>query len=60
MDEPTWSEIRYFVKFLDFQLLSCQESHFTRPEIVEDVLAGLKGFVVKFMIRMSRVRYIAK
>ena len=43
------------MSFLDIQLKSCQESVYTRPEVVEDVLAGLKGFVVKFMIRMSRV-----
>lgn len=56
VSDPSWSEIRHFVRFLDLQLMSCQESVYTRPEVVEDVLAGLKGFVVKFMIRMSRVR----
>ena len=53
--DPSWSEIRHFVKFLDLQLQSCEESVFTDPTFVGDVMAGLKGFVVKFMIRMSRV-----
>ena len=44
------------MKFLDLQLQSCEESVFTNIEFVGDVMAGLKGFVVKFMIRMSRVR----
>ena len=53
--DPSWSEIRHFVKFLDLQLKSCEESVFTDRTFVGDVMAGLKGFVVKFMIRMSRV-----
>ena len=56
VEEPNWSEIRHFVKFLDLQLQSCEESVFTNPQLVGDVMAGLKGFVIKFMIRMSRVR----
>lgn len=53
--DPSWSEIRHFVKFLDLQLESCENSVFTNPTFVGDVMAGLKSFVVKFMIRMSRV-----
>ena len=33
----------------------CENSTFCNKEIVGDALSGLKGFVVKFMIRMSRV-----
>ena len=44
------------MKFLDLQLESCENSVFTDPAFVGDVMAGLKGFVVKFMIQMSRVR----
>ncbi len=55
VDNPSWSEIRHFVKFLDLQLQSCEQSVFTNPTLVGDVMAGLKGFVVKFMIRMSKV-----
>ena len=55
MQEPSWSEIRHFVRFLDLQLKSCEQSVFTDHTMVGDVMAGLKGFVVKFMIRMSRV-----
>lgn len=43
------------MKFLDLQLKSCEESDFTKSAYIRDVMAGLKGFVVKFMIRMSRV-----
>ena len=55
MHDPSWSEIRHFVTFLDIQLQSCEESVFCDKKFIEDVMAGLKGFVVKFMIRMSRV-----
>ena len=55
---PSWSEICHFVKFLDLQLQSCEESTFTDPQFIRDVMAGLKGFVVKFMFNMSRVSTI--
>ena len=56
MKEPSWAEIRHFVKFLDLQLESCEGSVFTKPEIIGDIMTGLKGFIFKFMIHMSRVR----
>ncbi len=34
---------------------SCEESDFTNPSLAGEELAGFKGFVVKFMIKMSRV-----
>ncbi len=55
--DPSWAEIRHFVQFLDLQLESCENSVFTDSNLVGDIMAGLKGFVVKFMIRMSRVRH---
>ena len=53
--DPSWAELRYFVWFLDQQLESCEKSVFCDEEFVGDVMAGLKTFVVKFMIQMSRV-----
>jgi hypothetical protein len=55
MKDPSWSEIRHFVRFLDVQLQSCEKSVFTDPELVGDVMAGLKDFVVKLLILMSKV-----
>lgn len=52
--DPSWSEIRHFIEFLDIQLKSCEESVFCDEMLVGDVMSGLKSFVVKFMIRMSR------
>ena len=57
LHDPSWAEICHFVKFLDIQLQSCERSVFCDETFVGDVMAGLKGFVVKFMIRMSRVRW---
>ena len=56
MQNPSWSEIHHFVTFLDLQLKSCEESVFCDEALVGDVMSGLKGFVVTFMITMSRVR----
>ena len=59
--DPSWSEIHYFVKFLDVQLESCERSVFCKEEIdiVRRTMSGLKKFVIKFMIRMSRVCLVA-
>ena len=54
MRDPSWSEIQHFIKFLDIQLKSCEESVFCKEKFISDVMSGLKSFVVKFMIRMSR------
>ena len=54
---PSWAELQNFVKFLNIQLYDCEESVYCNEAIpvVCDVLQGFKPFVVKFMIRMSRV-----
>ena len=48
-------ELNHFLKFLDIQLGTCEQSIFCNEDIVGDVMSGLKTFVVKFMIRMSKV-----
>ncbi len=53
--DPSWAEFHHFTKFLDIQLNSCENSVFCDETFVSDVMSGLKGFVVKFMIRMSQV-----
>ena len=58
--DPSWLEIQHFVNFLDVQLQSCEDSVFMKNEFVGDVMSGIQSFVVKFMIRMSKVSdYIA-
>ena len=39
---------------MDVQLHLCETSIFCDEVFVHDILSGLKSFVVKFMIRMSR------
>ena len=53
--DPSWVELNHFLKFLDIQLSSCEKSIFCNEDLVGDVMSGLKTFVVKFMIRMSKV-----
>ena len=52
---PSWSELRYFVNFLNYQLRDCEESTFCNTSLVEDTLEGFRKFVVNFMIIMSKV-----
>ena len=47
--------MRHFVKFLELQLESCEKSIYCDELFIKDVMSGLKSFVVKFMINMSRV-----
>lgn len=53
--DPSWAEIRHFVMFLDLQLQSCEKLLVTNQTFKGDMMAGFKGFVVKYMIQMSRV-----
>ena len=55
MRDPSWSEINHFITFFDLQLKSCENSDFFIPDVIKEDLPGLKEFVVKFMIQMSRV-----
>ena len=55
MQNPSWLEIRNFVMFLNIQLHSCQNSVFCDVKRAGEGMRGLKGFVVKFMIQMSKV-----
>ena len=55
MKDPSWVELNHFLKFLDIQLGTCEQSIFCNEDLVGDVMSGLKTFVVKFMIRMSKV-----
>ena len=52
---PSWAELNNFVKFLNVQLNDCERSIYCNETYVGDVLQGFKQFIVKFMIRMSRV-----
>ncbi|RMX46188.1 hypothetical protein pdam_00007847 [Pocillopora damicornis] len=60
--DPSWSEIRHFVSFLNSQLQDCEESFYCDMQLMRAVLAGpdvlnlegFRSFVVRFMIQMSR------
>ena len=56
--DPSWTEVKHFVTFLDIQLQTCERSCFCDETFVGDVMRGFKSFVVKFMIRMSRVSFV--
>ncbi|KAM6164698.1 E3 ubiquitin-protein ligase RNF213 [Rhynchocyon petersi] len=51
---PSWSELRNFSRFLNYQLKDCEDSDFCKPELTADILVGFKNFVVTFMIIMAR------
>ncbi|XP_068731195.1 E3 ubiquitin-protein ligase rnf213-alpha-like [Montipora capricornis] len=60
--DPSWSEIRHFVSFLNSQLRDCEESFYCDMKLMRAILAGpnvlnlegFRSFVVRFMIQMSR------
>ncbi|XP_008588585.1 PREDICTED: E3 ubiquitin-protein ligase RNF213, partial [Galeopterus variegatus] len=51
---PSWSELRNFARFLNYQLKDCEASLFCNPHFIGDTLRGFKNFVVTFMIFMAR------
>uniref|UniRef100_A0A8C8YXI2 E3 ubiquitin-protein ligase RNF213 n=1 Tax=Prolemur simus TaxID=1328070 RepID=A0A8C8YXI2_PROSS len=51
---PSWSELRNFAGFLNYQLRDCEASLFCNPDVIGDTLRGFKNFVVTFMIFMAR------
>ena len=53
--DPSWAELNHFIQFLNVQLSSCEASVFCNQATLGDSLSGFKSFVVKFMIKMSKV-----
>ncbi len=49
LSDPSWTEVQYFINLLNEQLTCSEESVFCQE------FDGLKAFVVKFMIIMSKV-----
>ena len=63
IEDPSWSELSHFSKFLNTQLYDCERSYYLNMEEIEGInlreldrlkIFGFKQFVVKFMIRMSQ------
>jgi hypothetical protein len=55
--DPSWSELHNFTSFMSVQLEDCEKSVFCKY-ILSDDLPGFKTFVVRFMLRMSKVEYV--
>ena len=53
--DPSWSELRHFLWFLNAQLQDCESSVFCKASHISDTLPGFKKFVVQFMLKMSKV-----
>lgn len=51
--DPSWSEVRNFITFLDAQLRDCEDSIFCK--FGGDDLKGFKQFIVRFSIEMAKV-----
>ena len=62
LEDPSWAELYYFVKFLNTQLMACERSVYCDEAMIADRsqgVYGFKSFVVKFMIRMAVVSTVA-
>ncbi|XP_065259536.1 E3 ubiquitin-protein ligase rnf213-alpha-like [Emys orbicularis] len=51
---PSWTELSNFTRFLNLQLMKCENSVFCSSELVKEGFQGFKAFVIKFMITMSK------
>ncbi len=54
IENPTWMELKHFALFLNAQLLSSEKSNFCNSELTSEIFPGMKTFVVKFLIQMSK------
>ena len=54
IENPSWSELKHFVNFLNVQLSACEQSVFCSDMLARD-LPGFLDFVIRFMIQMSKV-----
>ena len=55
VSNPSWMELKHFLSFLNAQFEDCENSIFCNLPIIKQDLPGFKAFVVKFMLKMSKV-----
>ncbi|XP_044870406.1 E3 ubiquitin-protein ligase rnf213-alpha-like [Mauremys mutica] len=51
---PSWTELSNFTRFLNLQLMKCENSVFCSSKLAREGFKGFKAFVIKFMITMSK------
>ncbi|XP_065450526.1 E3 ubiquitin-protein ligase RNF213-like [Chrysemys picta bellii] len=51
---PSWTELSNFTRFLNLQLMKCENSVFCSSKLAGEEFKGFKAFIVKFMITMSK------
>ena len=51
-------ELKHFLNFLDAQFEDCENSIFCNAACIRNELPGFKAFVVKFMLKMSKVSQV--
>ena len=54
LQNPTWMELTHFASFLNAQLFASENSIFLNAAVMGEDLPGMKIFVVKFLIQMSK------
>ena len=54
MNDPSWSELSYFIRFLNQQLFICEQNIYCRSSQMDKSWKGFKTFLINRMIPMSR------
>ena len=52
--QPTWMELTHFASFLNAQLRASEMSNFCNPDLMREDFPGMKSFVIRFLIQMSK------
>ena len=52
--QPTWMELTHFASFLNAQLHASEKSIFCDPDLIGEDFPGMKSFVIRFLIQMSK------
>jgi len=54
VEDPTWMELTHFTSFLNAQLRSSETSIFCNADLMREDFPGMKSFVIRFLIQMSK------
>ena len=54
LENPSWSELSYFIHFLGHQFCSCEQNIYYQTALLENGWKGFRTFLINMIIPMSR------
>ncbi len=54
IQDPSWLELHLFARFLNYQFSTTEKSIYCNYQMMKDDLPGIKMFIIRFLIQMSK------